>query len=81
MTDTTNTDLDQPYLDKIDEAIREAAVVMELGDVAEELEGDDYETVYEARHHCGTCQVRTVLETVWPAIEEYVDYLKSTSSN
>jgi hypothetical protein len=83
MTDTTIVDDDQYFLEKIDTAISKAANVMELGDVYDGGEPDDdsYEDVWEARHHCGTCQVRTVMETVWPAIEDYIEHLKSRSSN
>lgn len=81
MTDTTTDD--EYFLTKIDSAIQKAAVVMDLGDVYDGGDIDDevHEEVYEARHHCGTCQVRTVMETVWPAVEDYIEHLKSRSSN
>ena len=59
----------------IDEAIKEAAQVMELHDL-DQYDEELLESAYEERFHCGTCIVRTVLEQVWPSVENYVKYLK-----
>jgi hypothetical protein len=75
------TTSEDEYLENIDLAIQKAAKVMELQDLEVEGNGDlseeDAYDMYEARHHCGTCEVRTVMEVVWPAVEKYVDALKS----
>lgn len=64
-------------LARIDDAIEEAAKVMDLVDAPDDDERwAERDQLFEARHHCGTCQVRTVMEVVWPAIENYITYLK-----
>lgn len=63
-------------LEKIDASFIEAARVMELGDLEGGVSDEEFEIVSEARHHCGTCEVRTVMEVVWPSIENYIDWLK-----
>lgn len=83
--------LEEAHLRRIDAAIAEAERVMDLADITEASldipEGATPEDVemaleeahmraYEDRFHCGTCTVRTVLETVWPSIEAYIEYLK-----
>ena len=72
-------DDDDYFLQKIDAAIKTAAHVMDLDDVHDggDIDDDYHEEMYEARHHCGTCQVRTVMETVWPAVECYIENLKA----
>ncbi len=62
------------YLTVIDEAVMAAAQLMDLVDALDE---DDYEDLSDERFHCGTCVVRTVMETVWPSIEKYIEYCKS----
>lgn len=64
------------YLNEIDRRIMRAANLMDCADVADADEEAAMD-IYEERHHCGTCMVRTVLEEVWPAVDEYVDWLKS----
>lgn len=72
--------IQEKFVLAIDERIKEAGRIMDLGDLTDE-EADNQEiqdTVYEERFHCGVCIVRTVMETVWPSIEEYIDYLEGT---
>lgn len=72
--------IQEKFVLAIDERIKEAGRIMDLGDLTDE-EADNQEiqdTVYEERFHCGVCVVRTVMETVWPSIEEYLDYLEGT---
>ena len=59
------------YLKNIDDAISHAAKIMDLDDLDPENEVH-YETEWEARFHCGTCVVRTVLDLVWPSVEGYI---------
>lgn len=67
---------EKELLENIDASFITAAKVLELGDVPEELEEDELNAIYESRHHCGTCMVRTVMEVVWPAVEEYLDWMQ-----
>lgn len=69
-----NFDPYEPFLEAIDKAIDRAGSLMDLMDV--DCESDDYEVVADERHHCGICMVRTVMEEVWPAVEDYINYLK-----
>ena len=69
MTDETR------YLQNIDQAIVDAGVAMDLGDI-DTSDDDESELVWESRHHCGVCQTRTVMEIVWPSIEAYIQFLK-----
>lgn len=66
---------DSDYERAIDAAIRDAEGLMDLTDIDDEDE-EARERAYEERFHCGTCIVRTVLEQVWPAIDEYIEHLK-----
>lgn len=68
---------EEEFLENIDKAIVQAAFVMDGADFSEELEDEEIMNLMEDRHHCGTCQVRTVMETVWPSVEEYIDWLKA----
>lgn len=74
------TTTEDQYLERIDEAIKRAAKVMDLEDFDigpdGELSDEDMADLYEERHHCGTCEVRTVIGIVWPAVEEYITALK-----
>lgn len=70
---------EEDHLQAIDEAIVRAAQVMDLEDVAE-LDDERLSDIYEERHHCGVCIVRTVMETVWPSMEEYIESIKSGAS-
>lgn len=62
------------FLDRIDAAVRLAGDRLELADVADEDEDTIWE-IHEMRHHCGVCTTREVMETVWPEIEAYVDWM------
>jgi hypothetical protein len=64
------------YLDKIDEAIKHAAKIMDLDDLDPENNVEEYETEWEARFHCGACVVRTVMDNIWPSVEEYITALE-----
>lgn len=58
------------------DAVEHAAYLLELGDVPDDADEDFRFMVYEERHHCGTCMVNVVLETVWPSLDAYIDYLR-----
>lgn len=62
------------YLNAVDEAIKRAAVVMELGDIDEDDSSEDFDSIYEDRFHCGTCIVRTVLDEIWPDLNNLMDF-------
>lgn len=64
------------YLNKIDEAIKHAAKIMDLDDLDPENNEEEYEAEWEARFHCGTCVVRTVMDNIWPSIEQYITALE-----
>lgn len=68
---------EEDFLEQIDESLVQAAKVLDMADLADGLSEDEYESIFEGRHHCGTCQVRAVMETVWPSIEEYVEWLSA----
>ena len=56
-------------LREIDDAIVRAANLMDLADATT---AEQEHELHEARYHCGTCVVRTVLDEVWPAISAYI---------
>lgn len=62
------------YLEKIDAAFIQAGKIMDLDDL--DPESEEYESEWENRYHCGVCVVRTVMESVWPAVEEYITALE-----
>jgi hypothetical protein len=62
------------YMVAVDEAIKHAAKVMELADLDEDMDEDEKDSVYEDRFHCGTCMVRTVMETIWPDLNNLMDF-------
>ena len=64
------------YLKLVDEAVVKAGQILELTEFEDADWSDDRDERYEEIYHCGTCTVRVVLETVWPAIEAYIDYSK-----
>jgi hypothetical protein len=68
------TEEELKYLTAVDEAIKRAAVVMELGDIEEDESSDDFDSIYEERFHCGTCMVRTVLDEIWPDLSNLMDF-------
>lgn len=71
---------EEDHLEAIDQAIVKAAQVMELADVVD-IGDEELSDLYEERHHCGTCEVRTVMEVVWPAIENYIESIKTGALN
>lgn len=66
----------EEYLNKIDEAIKHAAKIMDLDDLDPENNVEEYEIEWEARFHCGVCVVRTVMDNIWPSVEEYITALE-----
>jgi len=70
-----NFDPEQEFLEAIDKAIEQAAYIMDMRDI-EDVDEDEFDMILEARNHCGTCMVRTVMETVWPEVDKYIYYLK-----
>lgn len=68
------------HLVAINEAFSEAAKILELADCPDFLDDEEMEMIFESRHHCGTCMVRTVMDVVWPEIEKYVAYVKYGSN-
>lgn len=70
---------DLGFLRELDKAIEEAARLLDLSDLddlPEEAAEEDYEDIYELRHHCGTCTVAVVMEQVWPVIKAHIDFLE-----
>jgi hypothetical protein len=74
-----DTDTDIAYLEKIDEAIVLAAAFCELADIDHE-DDEAVANAYEDRFHCGVCTTRMVMETVWPAVEEYITHLQARAT-
>jgi len=67
------------YLLAIDDQIIEAGKIMSLDDLSDdEKDGDDFDTIYEERFHCGVCVTRTVMDTVYPSISAYYDFLEES---
>ena len=61
----------------IDEGIRKAEQKMDMADAPDDDESfEEAEALYEARYHCGVCVVREVMETVWPPVEAYIEFLQ-----
>ena len=63
------------YIEAINAAIIQANNYMDLNDINDELEDDAHESAYEERYHCGTCVVRSVVEQIWPAVNDYIMFL------
>ena len=66
------------FLAAIDAAIVQASNKMDLGDL-EDASDFQVEETQEERFHCGTCITNTVMETVWPSIHNYINFLKQAS--
>ena len=74
------------FEESFDALVKVAERLMALADLqepdvpAESPEWQEFEEhsmeVYEERFHCEVCIVRNVLETVYPAIDEYVGTLE-----
>ena len=69
------------FLSRIDMAVEEAGRKMDCLDIDSDASEEEAEQIYEDRFHCGTCVVRTVMETVWPSVENYVDWLEQVALN
>ena len=54
--------------EQLEDAIVRAGQLLDMDDLTD-MDDDDMDAVYEERHHCGVCETRTVMETVWPAIQ------------
>lgn len=76
---TDSADLEQAYIEAIDQAIINAGRILDGYDLPDDTDDDDLSSIMEERAHCGVCAVRTVMEEVWPKVEAYIDYLKGTS--
>lgn len=72
--------IQETFIYAIDAKIVEAGEIMDLADLTDDEvdNADVHDTVYEERYHCGKCVVRTVMETVWPSVDEYLDFLEGT---
>lgn len=70
--------IQEKFIYAIDDRVVEAGKILDMADLTEEESEnpDTYDSVYEERFHCGVCTVRTVMETVWPSVDEYLDYLE-----
>lgn len=62
------------YLRAVDEAIKRAGEIMDLEDLAEDIDPEEADSIYEDRFHCGKCIVRTVMETIWDDLSALMDY-------
>lgn len=65
------------YIEAISKAIEVANHHMNLDDLDYDADPDNYDDMYEERFHCGTCVVRSVLEIVWPAFNDYIMFLSN----
>jgi hypothetical protein len=74
MTTPPLPDAEDQLLRAIDDAIVEAGRIMDLADI--DMDDIEHDLAFEARFHCGVCITRTVMEAVWPAIEDYHAYLR-----
>lgn len=64
------------FLSRIDDAVVQAAEKMDFADLDPDASDEQHEEAYEERFHCGTCVVRTVMETVWPPVDDYIQWLE-----
>jgi hypothetical protein len=66
------------YLLAMDRSIRRAERILALEDVPDaDDDPEAFDEAYERIFHCEVCTVREVLEVVWPAAQEYIDWLRS----
>ena len=68
------TEEEMQYLRAVDEAIKKAGEIMDLADLAEDIDPEEADSIYEDRFHCGKCIVRTVMETIWDDLSALMDY-------
>lgn len=79
----TNTSFDyeqeKTLLQALDEAIKVAGKKMDLDDIADDAPDDEQDSIYEERFHCGTCIVRSVLDTIWFDMERLMDFYRDST--
>lgn len=79
----TNTSFDyeqeKTLLQALDEAIKVAGKKMDLDDIADDAPDDEQDSIYEERFHCGTCIVRSVLDTIWVDMERLMDFYRDST--
>ena len=76
--DTSEDTTEQEYLKEIDKALEVASSLLDMTDCEDD---EDYDSIWEDRHHCGTCTTRFVMETIWPPLDRYFEYLKRLHQN
>lgn len=74
-----DSDTDIAFLEAIDAAIVAAGEFCELADIDPD-DDDAVASAYEDRFHCGVCTTRVVMETVWPAVENYISHLQARAA-
>lgn len=67
---------EEEYILKIDQGVRKAEGLLALAHVDDDDE-EQYLDEQERIYHCEVCTVREVLDVFWPAVQEYIDWLKS----
>lgn len=67
---------EEEYILKIDQGVRKAESLLALSHVDDDDE-EQYLDEQERIYHCEVCTVREVLDVFWPAVQEYIDWLKS----
>lgn len=65
----------QEFVTAFRDACGRAAELLALEDVDSEDE-EEYDTISNERNHCEVCQVRTVMEAVWPGLKAYINWLE-----
>jgi hypothetical protein len=66
------------HLAAIDGAVKAAERKLALVDGPDpDGDPDAYFDAWESIYHCETCLVRETLDVVWPAVQNYIDWLKS----
>lgn len=80
LIDMSAPDTEDAYIEAIDEAIKKAAILLDGSDLPDDIDDEEMTDILEDRHHCGTCQVRTVMEEIWPKVENYIDFIKGQSN-
>lgn len=79
----TNTSFDyeqeKTLLQALDEAIKVAGKKMDLDDIADDAPDGEQDSIYEERFHCGTCIVRSVLDTIWVDMERLMDFYRDST--
>lgn len=68
-------DMQTDFVNAVTQACGKAAELLALEDV-DSSDEEEYDTIYNDRNHCEVCQVRTVMETVWPSMKAYINWLE-----